>query len=162
MMKEIIDVSTGEVKRGNSNDIMVSNGIGSCIVVAAIHLEKCIGGMAHIMLPGKATIKANQNKTKYAEDAIEELLHILEIENNDTSQMKVCLIGAGNVLNHPDDRICTSNIESLLPLLKELKIEISALSLGGNMRRSVRFDVESGVVHFTEGDSEFILLNRWK
>lgn len=161
-MKEIIDVSTGEVKIGNSNNIIVSYGIGSCIAVAAIHLEKRIGGIAHIMLPGKAPLNEKISKTKYTEDAIDVLMRLLEIEKTDTSQIKVCLIGAGNVLNYQDDTICKSNTDSLLNLLNELKIEISAQSLGGNLRRSVRFDIETGKVFFAEGDSELILLKHWK
>lgn len=161
-MKEIVDVSTGKVKIGNCNNILVSNGIGSCVVVAAINFKKQISGMAHIMLPGKAPLNENKSKTKYTEDAIEVLISLLEIEKNDTSQINVCLVGAGNVLNKQDDTICKSNIDSLLNLLKELKIEISAQTLGGNLRRSVRFDIETGEVFFTEGDSELILLKRWK
>ena len=161
-MKEIIDISTGEVKWGNKANILVSYGIGSCIVVAAIHLEKRIGGMAHIMFPGKAPLKENQNKTRYTEDAIEKLLRLLQVKNNDTSQLRVCLVGAGNVLKKSDDTICKNNINSLLTLLKELKIEISATSLGGNLRRTVRFNIESGEVYYTKGDSNLTLLFHWK
>jgi chemotaxis protein CheD len=160
-MKKVKDISTGEVKRGNVENILISHGIGSCIVVAAINLKKHIGALAHVMLPGKAPEKEHQNKTKYAVDAIEKLLQLLEINIDDTSQLRVCLVGAGNVLKDADETICTSNIHSLTTLLNDLGIKISATSLGGHLRRTVRFDIETGEVHFTEGDSELILLKRW-
>lgn len=160
-MKEVINISTGEVKVGSINNILVSNGIGSCIVVAAINLKKNIGGIAHIMLPGKAPLNESQNNLKYTENAIDKLLQILKIQHDDTSAMSVCLIGGGNVLKKPDDKICESNILSISNLLKELRIKISATALGGCMRRSVHFNIETREVHFTEGDSELTLLNRW-
>lgn len=161
MIKNVIDVSTGEVRKGNIDHVLVSNGIGSCVVLAAIHLEKHIGGMAHIMLPGKAPLKKKQNKTKYAEDAIEKLLQLLETDKEAASNVRVCLIGAGNVLKKPDETICKSNIESLMTILNGLGIEISATSLGGHLRRTIRFTIKTGEVHFTEGDSPITLLHRW-
>ena len=160
-MKEIINISTGEVRRGRVGTVLVSNGIGSCIVAVAIHPEKHVGGMAHIMLPGRAPLKEKQNKTKYAEDALEKLLELLEIKSEETSLLGVCLIGAGNVLRKSDDTICDANRQFLISLLDKLGIEISASALGGHLRRTVRFDIETGEVYVTEGDSEPRLLNRW-
>ncbi len=159
-MNKIINISTGEVKKGYRNNTLISNGIGSCIVVPAINFEKHIGGLAHIMLPGIAPAKEIL-KSKYAENAIQKLLQLLEVKNNDYSKIQVCLIGAGNVLKKVDDVICDCIINSLLEILYNSKIEISATALGGFLRRSVRFDVGKGEVSYSEGDSEFTLLHSW-
>ena len=160
-MKEIINISTGEVGKGNIDNILISNGIGSCIVIAAFNIKKRIGAMAHVMLPGKAPITENQNKTKYAEDAIEKLLQFMAINMDEFSNIEVCLIGAGNVLKKTDDTICKNNVLSIIALLKKLKIKVSATSLGGYLRRTVRFNIETGEIFYTEGDSKLTLLKRW-
>jgi len=147
---------------GGADSILISNGIGSCIVIAGINLKKEIGAVAHFMLPGKAPNTEEQNKTKYAEDAMHKLLQVLQMNDNNTSQLSVCLVGAGNVLQKEDDTICESNIRSISALLNDLKIRVSATSLGGNCRRSVIFDIEKGEVFITIGDSKLILLHHFK
>jgi len=160
-MKEIINVATGEVKIGDANSVLVSYGLGSCIAVAAIDLSKHTGALAHIMLPGKAPEKETQYKTKYAVDAIDKILQLLQLDKGNTNNVRVCLVGAGNVLKKKDDTICDSNIQSVLTILNDLKIKISAKSLGGTKRRTIRFDTEKGEVFFTEGESRNMLLKEW-
>lgn len=161
-MKKTINIATGEVKMGTAGDLLVSNGIGSCIVIIGINLKKEIGAVAHFMLPGKAPENEKQSKTKYAEDAMLKLLQELQIKENDARQYSVCLVGAGNVLQKQDDTICESNIQSIYALLDNLKTGISATSLGGNCRRSVSFDVETGEVFITTDDSKLTLLHCFK
>lgn len=160
-MKETINISTGEVKMGTNDNLLFSSGIGSCIVIVGINSEKKIGALAHFMLPGKAPDNEKQSKTKYAEDAIHRLLQELQIKENNISNFSVCLVGAGNVLQKEDDTICESNIQSIYTLLDDLKIGISATSLGGICRRSVTFDVEKGEVMITTDDSKLTLLHRF-
>jgi len=67
-------VNTGEVRSGGPDTILNSGAIGSCIVITAFVSEKKIGAMAHVMLPGEATIKNQLQATRYAANAIEEML----------------------------------------------------------------------------------------
>ena len=53
MMKDTIDVNTGEVNCGGKEIKLRSVAIGSCISVAIYCCEKVFGAMAHIMLPGR-------------------------------------------------------------------------------------------------------------
>jgi len=160
-MKKTIHISTGEVKMGTAGDLLISNGIGSCIVIVGINLEKEIGAVAHFMLPGKAPDTEAQNKTKYAEDSVDMLLKLLQSDMDNLSPIRTCLIGAGNVLKKQDDTICESNIRSISALLNDLKIGISASSLGGNYRRSVHFDIEKAEVFITIDNSKLTLLHRF-
>ena len=160
-MKGFINVSTGEVKAGKASNILVSNAIGSCIVVAAIDVVNNIGAMAHIMLPGKAPSKEIQQKTKYAVDAIDKMLQILQQQGAVLSDLSVCLVGAGNVLKKENYTICKDNIQSVINILNEKQLNISAKTLGGILRRSIRLDIENASVYFTEGESKEMLLWSW-
>ncbi len=152
-MKKIINIATGEVKIGDINNILVSTAIGSCIVVTAIDKKQQYGAMAHIMLPGNAPVKETQNKLKYAVNAIESLLQLMQQQGVGRSTLHFCLVGAGNVLKKSNDTICKNNINSVISILNEKQLSISAKALGGILRRSVRFDIENDEVYFTEGDS---------
>ena len=158
-MKEIIDVNTGEVKVGRRKTMLRSIAIGSCIVIAAYDFRNKVGAMAHIMLPGSAPKKSSE-KTKYAADAVDEMINRMTQAGAKRSDIEVCLVGGGNVLKKKDDTICKDNIKSTTLLLKKKHIPVRTTVLGGTKRKGVFLDVESGCISYTEGDEKEKLL--WK
>ena len=155
---KIINVLTGEVKFGARENTLISNAIGSCVVVSVYDPAKSIGAMAHIMLPGRAPDKPNINKLKYAENAIDELLaHFLKL-GSEPSKLLICSVGGGNVLQKQDDKICRDNIESVNNTLNEHGLSIVAGALGGIQRRTAKLLIDKGKFYYTEGDSENKLL----
>lgn len=144
----------------DADSMLVSHAIGSCILVAAYYQKRNIGAMAHIMLPGKASEKNKMNKFRYAEDAIHELLLLLNVPEESYQEIKICLVGAGNVLKRQDDAICRDNIHSVRKILNDKGLKIAAKALGGINRRSIKFDIAKAEVYFTENGSKDILL--WK
>lgn len=159
-MKKIIDVFTGEIEACNNSCELVSHAIGSCIVITAYDPIRKLGCMAHVMLPGKAPENKQDTLTRYAQNAIEELVRIMDITPKNAHRIEICLIGGGNVLKRADDAICHNNIFSVKKLMKNWSLFVSAESLGGTERRSVRFDVEKGEVYMTKANSKEWLL--WK
>ena len=159
-MKEVIDISTGEVEVAGAGAILRSNAIGSCIVIAAYDSSKKVGAMAHIMLPGRAPKGAYDKRTRYAANAIDEMINGMTRTGANQCDLEVCLVGAGNVLKKQDDTICKNNIESITHLLLQKDIPVKAAALGGTERRSVFLDIENGRISFIEGDGEEKLL--WK
>ena len=152
-MKEIVDVNTGEVRLGRGKIILRSIAIGSCIVVAACDFKKNIGALAHIMLPGRAA-KKNPERTKYAADAINELIKRMTAAGSNKADIDVCLVGGGNVLKKKSDTICEDNIRSATQLLQKRLIPIRATVLGGTKRKGVFLDIENGTISYTEGDEK--------
>lgn len=157
-MKKIIDVFTGEVKTGDANNELNSHAIGSCIVVTVFNPENCSGGMAHIMLPGRAPDKNDEKKTKYAYDGIVTLLSAMNLKADEYDKLEICLIGGANVLKSENDAICEKNINSVFEILKTHNLNIKAKALGGTIYRTVRFDIETGKIFVREGDTNEELL----
>ena len=151
LMRKTIDVNTGEVKGSDGSAILRSIAIGSCIAVVAYSFRARAGAIAHIMLPGRARDKTKE-KTRYAEDAVDVLIGIMEGFGVVHEDVEVCLVGAGNVLEKKDDTICQSNIDSVIEIMKDKNIPVRASVLGGVKRKSVVMDVEYGKVTYTEGD----------
>ena len=157
--QQVIEVSTGEVKVAHSGATLSSVAIGSCIAVAALDLEKRIGAIAHIMLPGRSP-ESCVEKTRYADDAIEEMLNLMLNAGANANDIQVCLVGAGNVLQKEDDTICEANIKSVTQLLKEKNIPIRASVLGGTKRKGVFIDIDNGRISYTTGNEKEKVL--WK
>jgi chemotaxis protein CheD len=159
--KAVIAVATGEVWATAHKIILRSDGIGSCIVIAAYDRQKKIGALAHIMLPGKSTKKGFSCDTKYAQDSIEDMVFKMTRLGAGRDSLEACFVGAGNVLKDNDDRICDANINSVSTILKEQGILEVARAVGGTTRRLVFLDIDDGAVYYEEDDGVLKLLHRW-
>lgn len=153
-------VSTGEVKAGREDTLLVSNAIGSCVVIAACDPVGKVGALAHVMIPGAAPPGTTTGRTRYAADAIEELVNRMTELGAKMDRVEVCLVGGGNVLKREDDSICEANITSVHEILAGKNLKIRAEELRGTERRSIHLDVKKGSIRFTVGDSKEQLL--WK
>jgi len=150
---------TGEVKAGNKDVILKSSAIGSCIVITAYDKINKVGAMAHIMLPEKSPENKDSQKTRYAFNAIDELMNILTKFGAEESNVESCIVGGANILQSEND-IGQDNISSVEKILREKQILVTARSLGGIERRSITLDVRTGLLMCSIGDeSENIL---WK
>lgn len=152
-MKEVIYANTGEVKSGGAGIILNSGAIGSCVVIIAYDSSKKMGIMAHIMLPGKAPTENHPMSTRYAANAIEEIVSHLA-PGTDTKTITICLIGGANVLKREVDTIGEDNLKSIENLLREKQFSVQVKSVGGFERRTTFFDIENACVYFTVGDSK--------
>jgi chemotaxis protein CheD len=159
-MEKYINVATGEVRVCEGAGVLKSTAIGSCVVIAACDSKKHLGVMAHVMLPGRAPSNTYSESTRYAVDAIDEMVKIISLKGADLSDFEVCLVGAANVLKKQDDTICKNNIESITKLLKEKNISVRAAVLGGTERKGISVNIQDGSFYYTEGDAEQKLL--WK
>ncbi|SHJ98010.1 chemotaxis protein CheD [Tangfeifania diversioriginum] len=151
-MKETITVYTGEIKISDGTTDLKSSPLGSCVVVVLFDEEVSAGGMAHIMLPGKAPVKENVVPGKYAANAIEKLIQDLKAEGLAEEKLKAVVVGGGNVLKRENETIGTDNLFSVYQLLELYKIKLEASSVKGTERKSVRYNTEKGIIYYTKGD----------
>lgn len=149
--KEYIDVDTGEVGVSSNPVVLRAMAIGSCVVVIAFDRGKKIGGLAHIMLPGRSPERESKDKTKYTEDAVDELLEKLKNLGAKIEDLEISLVGGADLLR--ESNISEQVVDSVLNYLKKLRIAIKQESLKGTQRRSVSLDMISGKILYTEGDS---------
>lgn len=147
-------VNTGEVSSGGIETILNSGAIGSCVVITALDPHVEVGAMAHVMLPGTVPLNNQSNATKYAANAIEELLNQLERFKVKKENIEICMVGGANVLKRENDTIGKNNIDSVEKLLGEKGIKVLARAIGGFERRTALFDIEKGCIYYTVGDSK--------
>ena len=117
--------------------------------MAVYERDKRIGGLAHIMLPGKSP--STTGSTKYAEDAIKALLDRTKKPGAEIADLEISIVGGANILREGD--IPDKVIESVLGCLKRLHRGLKGMRVGGFERRSVFLDTTSGEVYYTEGEN---------
>ncbi|MBI5074804.1 MAG: chemotaxis protein CheD [Nitrospirae bacterium] len=158
--ERVREVLTGEVRTESAGTVLVVSAIGSCIAVIMHDPVVRVGGIAHVMLPGKCRRPDHADRFRYADDAVTELFGQMLRKGAHKEDLTVCLAGAGNVLQRPEDNICSMNIEAVTGVLSRLGLTVSAESLGGMQRRSVRLDIAAGTVLYSVGGGPFSVLFR--
>lgn len=149
-----IFVNTGEVRARTGDGILRACSIGSCVVVTAYDLESAVGGMAHVMLPGKSCCSDPLVKTNFAKDAIEEMMRAMSNLGAMEARVHVCLIGGGNVLGDGHASPGPDIVRSLIEILGRKEITPVVMEVGGRLRRSCALHVARRCVTYTVGDSE--------
>lgn len=148
-----IDVKTGEVKAGRGKKLLFSNAIGSCVAVVAIDVTNRVGGIAHIMLAGKAPDE-KRFKTRYAFNAIAELIKKMLKLGAVKKKLKVFIAGGANVLRLKKCEIGKNNAKSVLKILKDRGVFVLAKTVGGTERRRVKLDIDNKVLYYAKGDGK--------
>jgi chemotaxis protein CheD len=147
-----IFVATGEVKSARAPQILISSGIGSCVVISAYCLANQWGVMAHIMLPGRASPDKQHYLNRYAINAIDKLLELIEKEKIKPSACTFTLLGGANVIANSNCKVGHENYCSIKKYLAVKKISIAKESLGGLLRRSTKIDLEQAIAYQSLGN----------
>lgn len=147
-------VYTGEVNSGGIETILNSGAIGSCVVITAFDTKNKMGAMAHIMLPERSPSINQLHASKYAANALDELLSQMRSPGIKSQNLEICIVGGANVLKRENDSIGFDNLNSIKKLLREYQIDIKAEAIGGFERRTVIFDIEIGCIYYTVGESK--------
>lgn len=154
---EIFDVRTGEVMTASGTSTIRTTAIGSCVAVVAYDAGKKVGGIAHVMLPGKAPPKCNRSElTRYTTNAIDEMLSRMIHMGARRDDINTAMVGGANVLQREDDVVCSNNITSVTNYLTGEGVCIHKKVVGGIKRRSVSLDVELGLMCYSEGDNSSV------
>lgn len=149
-LKEIV-VKSGEVKFSGQPAVFTSTGIGSCVVLFMYDPRKKIGGVAHIMLPGKDTDRLAIRKAVFANTAPAYLAEKLVENGADRVNLRAKIIGGANMFQWADAEemrnLGRSNIEQVKRELLKEKIYLAAEECGGSSGKTVKCFTHNGQVH---------------
>ncbi len=146
-----IRVGIGEGAVARSPDIIIAEGLGSCVALCLYDVLQGVGGMAHIMLPHSSECKSRKNNVPlpylYGDFALDALLN--EMEKSGAHRHNVIAKMAGGarmfpVYNGASTSIGEQNIACIRELLKTRLIPLVGADVGGSHGRSVEFHVQSG------------------
>ena len=160
-MPEIIKVGMADYKVGRAPDTLISYGLGSCIGISLYDPQTKIGGLLHIMLPDSNQSRANENRAKFADTGIPDMLEELIRMGAARSRLVAKLAGGSQMFafaNASDImRVGLRNASASKEILKKLSIPIVGEDTGGNYGRTVQIDLSTGVYKvktIDKGDKE--------
>lgn len=160
-MPELIKVGMADYKVGRAPDTLISYGLGSCIGISLYDPQTKIGGLLHIMLPDSNQSRANENRAKFADTGIPDMLEELIRMGAAKSRLVAKLAGGSQMFafaNASDImRVGLRNASASKEILKKLSIPIVGEDSGGNYGRTVQIDLSTGVYKvktIDKGDKE--------
>lgn len=147
----IIKVEMGEGAVSKSPDIIISQGIGSCVVLTLYDVKKKIGSLAHIMMPTKTSQPLNLSTSMYqfASTAFPALLDEMIKMGASGHDISAKIIGGARMFSsYADIKSCIGeeNIREVKQILQKYKTPLAGFDVGGGHGRNVEFYLESGRV----------------
>jgi chemotaxis protein CheD len=137
----------GEGVLAGGSQIVVSAGIGSCVVVTLYHPSRRIGGFAHVMLPDSREVHGSCPVFHCADTAVAALLKELRDKGVDASGLVAKMVGGAKMFSSYDNGssgMGAQNIQSIKQILEREKIPLVGFDVAGHHGRSVEFHLASG------------------
>lgn len=146
-MGTMIKVGMADLNFCHEPDAITTLGLGSCVGVVLYDPVKKVAGLVHIMLPDSTKIKNNENKAKFADTGIEEMLGIIIREGATRARIKAKIAGGAQMFAFSTEndllRVGTKNVEAVKAELLKLRIPIVAEDTGKNYGRTIEFYPET-------------------
>lgn len=147
-MNKMIKVGMADMNVCVAPDAITTLGLGSCVGIAIFDPCTKIAGMVHIMLPDSTKILNNENKAKFADTGIDNLIYLMVKLGANRKALVAKIAGGAQMFafnnNSEMMRIGERNVEATKLKLKELGIRLLAEDTGSNYGRTIEFYPETG------------------
>ena len=129
--------------------------LGSCVAACLYDRINRIGGMNHILLPGKADLKEMDDPSRYSINAMEILINSMMKLGSERGQIIAKVFGGASVIQgiSPGKAVGPKISEFVVSFLKNEGIKISGSDLGGFKSRTIFFHTDTGDVFLKRRDS---------
>ena len=146
-MKEQISIFIGQF-HASKTPVVIHTLLGSCVAVCLYDPVNRIGGMNHILLPGKADMKHFDVRARYGINAMELLIKKMMTLNADRRQIVAKVFGGAHVISviSRENGIGLKSVEFILDFCKIEDIKVVSQSLGGYESRKIYFHTDTGDV----------------
>ncbi len=156
-MPSNIEVNMGEFKIANDGSTLTASSVGSCVAIALYDPKLKQGGLAHIMLPAtplkensRAEKSMGNSPGKFADTAIEAMLHKLLSQGSKKENLRAKMAGGGNMFpqltNSSFIDIGEQNISKIKERLKKHQIRLVGEDIKGAYGRTVEFCLKTGIM----------------
>lgn len=158
-MDSKITIGIADMKMAQTNGMLITYALGSCIGICLYDQRVKLGALVHIMLP--LNMEAGRTNTmKYADTGIRETLRQMEAKGASRSRITAKIAGGAKMFEIKGgslSNIGQRNIESVHNTLKREGIKLLQEEVGGTIARTLLFDVGTGLACVRSyGKPEFI------
>ena len=138
----------GEYRVSRSPEVLYTL-LGSCVAVCLYDAAAGIGGMNHILLPGRAEEEGRfDDVARFGLDAVELLVRALVDAGAARRRLSAKLFGGGHVIRQMDEVTSPGfrNVQFIRELMKKEHIPVVTSDLGGYEARKVWFRTDTADV----------------
>lgn len=149
-MVELVKVGMADLKVACHPSVLTTLGLGSCVGIALYDYKKKVVGLAHIMLPSSKIALANNNRAKFADTGIVDLVNGMIAIGAEQKNIVAKIAGGAQMFAFVNAneamKIGLRNAEATRLVLSELNIPIKAEDTGGNCGRTIEISSEDGML----------------
>lgn len=122
--------------------------LGSCVSVCFYDPVTRIGGMNHILLPGKADLEHFDQSARYGINAMEILINRLQKEGAVKKNLRAKVFGGGHILRSVNESSSPGkrNLEFVFRFLEIENYPVISMDVGGSNARNILFRTDTGNV----------------
>lgn len=135
--------------------------LGSCVSITLWHQQRRLGGMCHILLPGRHRHRDSPLDGRFADEALELLANELDAYAVKPAACQVKLFGGGSMFagtRAEGLNVGRRNIEAARRALTLHGLTVLTEHVGGTARRRLSLDLSTGHVWLAVPDEQ--VLNR--
>lgn len=147
-MGNMIKVGMADLNVCAPPDAITTLGLGSCVGVVLYDPKTKISGMVHVMLPDSTQIKNNENRAKFADTGIADLLDRLCRMGANRSAIVAKIAGGAQMFafntNNDMLKVGERNTEAVKKVLAGMRIRILAEDCGNCYGRTIEFTPDTG------------------
>ena len=147
-MKKQVTIQTGE-SYASREPVVIKTLLGSCVAVCLYDPIAKLGGMNHILLPGKPDLKKFDNSAKYGINSMDVLItQIMKLGGN-RKRVVAKAFGGAHVLAEisPENGVGKKIADFVVAYLKNEKIRLVKSDLNGMDTRIIFFHTDTGDVY---------------
>lgn len=147
-MKDTVRIHIGEYF-ATDRPTVIETILGSCVAVCLYDPKSRVGGMNHIFLPGKADMASFNTPARYGINAMELLINKIMVRGGNRRHFVAKVFGGANVISNLGGENGTGrkNAEFAIDFLKNEKIPVISMDLGGHVGRKIMFHTDTNDVY---------------
>jgi chemotaxis protein CheD len=141
----------------STRPVIIRTLLGSCVAVCLYDTKKKIGGMNHILLPGKADLKNFNNQARFGVNAMRILFNSIIRHGGRKDNLVAKIFGGANILGTVQGSLAigSKNVSFVKEFLELESIPIRKENTGGTDTRVIHFHTDTGSVYLRRVPSRF-------
>lgn len=141
-------INIGEYLASNK-PLIIHTILGSCVAACLYDLKNQIGGMNHILLPGEPNLNEYDPSARYGINAMELLINRIMKLGGERRYLKAKIFGGAHIISAISEEYSMGkkNSDFVIEFLKNEKIQIINMDIGGNQTRKIFFHTDTGDVY---------------
>jgi len=145
--KTLVNIHIGDYYASKKSEI-IHTVLGSCVAVCLIDPVQQIGGMNHILLPGKPDLRLFDDSARYGINAMELLINKILKLGGKRCMLMAKAFGGGHILPAISRKngVGRRNAKFVIDFLNNEGIRIVSHDLGGWDSRKIYFHTDTGEV----------------